>query len=155
MKHDRRRFLSLAAEGLLFGAVVSLIPSCSKKEKEEEGGLPELPGVPEGVRVDLANKHTPRCILEDGGEEWILHVRVPHVVNPRHYIKGVKIAGPGPAFAPVASHEYPEAYIAKAEDGEWKHEFRFPKKRVPEGARHLVVWSHCNKHGDYGMTQAV
>jgi len=151
MKLNRRRLFSLAAETTLFGTVVSLIPGCSKEKKKK----PETPMMPKGVKVDLGNKHTPRCLLVDDGDHWILKVVVKHVVNKGHHIRGVKIAGPGPDFRMVDAHDYTDAYIAKAEDQEWKHDFRFPKFKVPIGAKHLVVWSHCNKHGDHGMTQGV
>ncbi len=153
MKKNRRDFLLLAADGLLFGTIVALPGGCSQEEAKE--GAASRPMLPAGVHYDPPNKHTPRCVLEDAGEDWKLDVVVRHVVTKAHHIKGVTIAGPGPAFQQVAKHDYTDAYIAKADDPQWRHTFRFPKKSVPAGARHLVVWSHCNKHGDYGMTQGV
>ncbi|MFQ5504156.1 MAG: hypothetical protein ACE5F1_05060, partial [Planctomycetota bacterium] len=115
----------------------------------------KLPLPPEVDRWDMSSalglEHTPRCVLEDRADSVVLRVTVPLESGRGHYIEFVKLVGPAPGFDLIAEH------VSKPRDeaGPWSHRFEIAKRDLPLGAKYLIIYSRCNRHGSYAMSQAI
>jgi len=163
---QRREFLRQS--GVILGAMATVpLIGCGNEPIPEpeyvEDGTPSgsacTVDFPTGFYCDANSeagaKHTPQITsMVDNGDELSMLINVPHVVNPEHHILGCQIV----AYIPEAVnphvwldfHYYTNEYILAADDKEWSHQFNVSKDAINDAASHLMVFSICNKHGNYG-----
>ena len=168
---NRREFLRRS--GLTLGALMSVpLVGCGNEPAADDNYSSE--GTPSGSSCEVqfptgfycdANseagaKHTPVISsMSNDAESYSLSISVPHVVNPDHHILGCQIVGYTPgAVNPHAwldFHYYTNEYILSADDTEWTHDFQIAKAGIDAATTHLMVFSICNKHGNYGEFTAL
>jgi len=168
---NRREFLRRS--GLTLGALMSVpLVGCGNEPVADDNYSSE--GTPSGASCEVqfptgfycdANseagaKHTPVISsMSNDAESYSLSISVPHVVNPDHHILGCQIVGYTPgAVNPHAwldFHYSTNEYILSADDTEWTPAFQIAKAGIDAASPHLMVFSICNKHGNYGEFTAL
>lgn len=121
----------------------------NRRKTKIAGSLPLPPGVFWDQTSQSGHEHSPSCLLKQDGENLRLLVKIGVDQTSDHFLEQLRVVGPGPEFKPVISHT-----IARR-TGRWKHEFEIPRATLPQGARFLIVYATCNRHGSLGVSQAV
>ena len=162
----RRSFLKKS--GFAFGALMTApIIGCGNEPTPEPeytsdgttSGSACAVAFPTGFYCDANSeagaKHTPVIsAMSNNNDSYSMTVSVPHVVNADHHILGCQVVGfiPGAVNPHVwlDFHYYTNDYILSADDTEWTHDFTVAKSGIDSATTHLMVFSICNKHGNYG-----
>ncbi|GEM_PF-3416759 len=130
-----------------------LFGSCGGDKDE---GTPQLPRMPQGVKSDLNDPHSPdTTYLKDEGGMILIDVKVHLLTQPEHHISSVRVVAPVPGFKKLASYTYSEEDMKKGKGLPWSHLFKIPRAKLPKGLAAVLVISHCDQHGEYGALQAV
>lgn len=149
------RAVSLLLRHHWIAASLALFALASCGDRAEEGG-PKLPRLPEGVKTDFKDPHCPDPIyLRDEGGKILIQVDVPLLTRPEHHIRFVRIVAPMPGFKELDSYTYTQEDMEKGANKPWSHLFEIPRARLPEGLASVLVISHCDLHGEFGVLQAV
>ena len=117
--------------------------------KNDGGSKPASahPKLPKGVAWEPGNRHCPSTILEEHEKDYSLTLQFSLEQDELHTIQELRIVGPAPDFALLASMKPVDGSVGK------EQRFRLLKAELPGELDHLLVIVRCKQHGAYGVAQ--